>query len=354
MDYNNKIAINIRVDEPNKQYVVKFSADSSTFNKIISIYGSFWDAQLKAWRIPFTEASRKMLFLLFDTRQLVFQNWEEKNKYFVDLYLQELKLKGYSPKTMKCYMDSLKRFERYISKDFENVSASEIRQFHLNLLSKGHSHSYINISISCVKFLYLKVLKSDLDIQSIARPKKEKKLPKVLSTEEVKKIISSLTNEKHKTILYVVYSAGLRVSEVASLRIEDIDSARMMINVRQGKGRKDRYVMLSQNVLDQLRKYYSLYKPNNWLFEGADRATPINDRTIQRIFKNACMQAGIKKDVSVHCLRHSFATHLLESGTDLRYIQELLGHSSSKTTEIYTHVSKKSISNIKSPIDNIL
>ena len=159
------------------------------------------------------------------------------------------------------------------------------------------------------------------------------------------KILQSLSNIKHKAILTLVYSAGLRVGEVVKLKPEDIDSDRRLI------GRKDRYTLLSDIALRILREYYKEYKPSKWLFEGARKGRHISTRTVQAIFRQACEKAGIKKEVSLHSLRHSFATHLLENGVDLRYIQEILGHKSSKTTEIYTHVSKASIASIKSPLD---
>lgn len=182
---------------------------------------------------------------------------------------------------------------------------------------------------------------------NIPRPKKIKKLPKILSEKEVVKILNILDNEKHKTILCLTYSAGLRVGEVVNLKCENIDSDRMLIRVDQGKGRKDRYTLLSETALKQLQKYYQLYKPSDWIFPGAKEGKHLSERTVQRVFKNACKKAKITKDVSVHSLRHSFAIHLLERGTDLRYIQELLGHNNSKTTEVYTHVSKKSVEKIK-------
>ena len=167
-------------------------------------------------------------------------------------------------------------------------------------------------------------------------------------------ILVALKNEKHKTILFLIYSAGLRVGEVIKLQPKDIDSQRMLIHVVQGKGNKDRYTVLSEIALEQLRKYYKLYKPEIWLFPGQDSKEYITERTVQRIFENACNVAKITKKATVHTLRHSFATHLLEGGLDLRYIQELLGHSSSKTTEIYTHVTTKSLSNIQSPLDKLM
>ncbi len=187
----------------------------------------------------------------------------------------------------------------------------------------------------------------------IKRPRKDKKLPVVLSKEEVAKIINSVDNVKHKAILMLVYSAGLRVGEVVRLKTEDIDSKRMLIHIKGAKGRKDRYTLLSEIALGILREYWRQYKPQKWLFEGARKDRYITTRTVDKVMEHACTKADINKDVSVHTLRHSFATHLLEGGTDLRYIQELLGHQSSKTTEIYTHVSTQSLGKIKSPLDGL-
>jgi site-specific recombinase XerD len=208
----------------------------------------------------------------------------------------------------------------------------------------------LNQAINALKFYYGSMLKKKF-LYEIKRPRKDKKLPVVLSQEEVAKILSSIDNIKHKAILMLVYSAGLRVGEVVRLKPEDIDSTRMLIHIKGAKGRKDRYTLLSEIVLEILREYWRKYKPEKWLFEGARKDRYITTRTVDKIMEHACEKAGIKKDVSVHTLRHSFATHLLEGGTDLRYIQELLGHQSSKTTEIYTHVSTQSLGKIKSPLD---
>jgi integrase/recombinase XerD len=166
--------------------------------------------------------------------------------------------------------------------------------------------------------------------------------------------LNSLENEKHRAILFLVYSAGLRVGEVVNLRVDDIDSKRMLVHVRQGKGAKDRYTILSKAALEQLRIYAKKYKPETWLFPGGNNEGHLTTRTVEKIFENACNKINLTIKATVHTLRHSFATHLLERGTDLRYIQELLGHSSSKTTEIYTHVTEKSLSKIESPLDRII
>jgi len=186
----------------------------------------------------------------------------------------------------------------------------------------------------------------------IDRPRREKTLPTVLSEEEIISILNSIDNIKHKAIIMTIYSAGLRISEVIGLKIKDIDSKRMQIRVEQGKGKKDRYTLLSGKALEVLRAYFKVYKPKIWLFEGQG-GEQYAGRSIQNILKTAVSQTDIKKRVTVHTLRHSFATHLLENGTDLRYIQHLLGHESSRTTEVYTHITTKGFEQIKSPLDKL-
>ena len=186
----------------------------------------------------------------------------------------------------------------------------------------------------------------------IERPRKENYLPEVLSEEEITSILKAISNLKHKAIIMVIYSGGLRISELINLKVKDIDSDRMQIRISQAKGKKDRYTLLSNKTLLILRKYFTEYKPKEWLFEGVSGGQ-YADSSIYSIFKKAIASANIKKKVSIHSLRHSFATHLLENGTDLRYIQNLLGHSSSKTTEIYTHITVKGFDLIKNPLDKL-
>jgi site-specific recombinase XerD len=203
-----------------------------------------------------------------------------------------------------------------------------------------------------LKFYYGEILKRRF-VYEIIRPKKDKKLPVILSQEEVSRILSSISNIKHKLILMLIYSAGLRVSEVVKLRIEDIDAKRKLIHIRGAKGRKDRYTLLSDTAIETLKEYMKEYKPQKWLFAGQNENNHITARTVQKIFESTCKKAGVIKEVTVHSLRHSFATHLLESGVDIRYIQELLGHKSLKTTAIYTHVSSRDMGKIKSPLDSL-
>jgi site-specific recombinase XerD len=332
---------------------IVFNYSREIVEKIKLIPSHRWDPNQKAWFIKNNENNLKLLKLIFSDEKVI----EESgviDPVFYQMH-QELKLKGYSHKTIKSYLGHIKRFSEYLSITLNEVGTDDVKSYIVYLMEqKECSHSFANQAISSIKFLWTKVLlKSNYPIELLSRPKMQKKLPKVLSKEEVLDILMALKNEKHKTLLYMIYSAGLRVGEVVRLQIDDIDSKRMLIHIRQGKGRKDRYTILSEVTLKQLRKYYSIYKPEKWLFPGGNNSDFLTERSVQKVFENACMKAKIKKKVTVHCLRHSFATHLLEGGTDLRYIQELLGHNSSKTTEIYTHVTTKNLGNIKSPLDNM-
>jgi site-specific recombinase XerD len=236
-----------------------------------------------------------------------------------------------------------------------DLSNEDIRRYILHQIEKENlSAGTINQSINALRFLYVEIVKRPMVLGDIHRPQKGKRLPVVLSLDEVKNIFDSLGNIKHRVMLMLTYSAGLRVSEVVHLRPEDIDSKRKLIHVHEGKGKKDRYTILSDSVLEGLRVYWKVHKPKKWLFEGQTEGEPYSIRSAQRVFECAAEKAGIGKDVSIHSLRHSFATHLLEQGTDIRFIQELLGHSSVKTTEIYTHVSRRHIASIRSPIDQII
>ena len=274
-------------------------------------------------------------------------------KFFEDLR-KELVSRKYSYKTIKGYIYYNKDFISYTRKEPSEIKDADIKDYLVYLSeTKGAATSTLNQAINALKFYYGSMLKKKF-VYDVKRPRKDKKLPIVLNQEEVGKILTSLDNVKHKAILMLVYSAGLRVGEVVRLKPEDIDSNRMLIHVRGAKGRKDRYTLLSESALKVSREYLNRYKPSHWLFPGPDKERHISIRTAQRIFEMACDHGGVKKEVTIHSLRHSFATHLLENGTDLRYIQELLGHKSSKTTEIYTHVSSRDLMKIKNPLDQIL
>jgi site-specific recombinase XerD len=214
------------------------------------------------------------------------------------------------------------------------------------------STATLNQLLSAYKILIAEVLRKEWEDFHIRRPKLEQKLPVVLSGEEVKRIISSITNLKHRTYISLIYSCGLRLSELCHLKVADIDSDRMQIHIRSGKGAKDRYVMLSERILHMLREYWKVYRPKVYLFEGATKGEAVSRRTVQHTFSEAIIKSGINKQPCIHTLRHSFATHLLEKGVNLIAIQKLLGHSHVKTTTIYTHL-QTSAASIKSPFDDL-
>ena len=265
---------------------------------------------------------------------------------------QKLKYKRYSPNTISTYVSCLDQFNRFIQKRGLQINEETIYQYLMSLVEKGYSRSSQNQHINAIKFYLEKVLKQESKTYYIERPLKKRKLPVVLSENEIQRILSNISNLKHKALLSLIYSCGLRVGEALNLKINDLDSDRMLISVRNGKGEKDRMVPLASNVLKLLRTYYKQYQPSDYLFNGAEQG-PYSATSIRNVLKRAVYKSYIKKNVTPHTLRHSYATHLLEKGTDLRYIQVILGHSSVKTTEIYTHVSTKNLQAIKSPIEEM-
>ncbi|MEC3907829.1 tyrosine-type recombinase/integrase [Tamlana sp. 2201CG12-4] len=273
-------------------------------------------------------------------------------QFAMDLMLQKLTLKKYSQNTIKTYLHMFKQFLAYIHPmPLHQVTTGHIMHYHKELVTKRNvSSSYQNQSINAIKFYIEKVLNLPKVTYDFCRPRKAKTLPKVLSLEEVSLILDVTRNIKHKTILSVIYGCGLRISECINLKIEDIDSSNMRVWVRNAKGKKDRITLLSPSMLEQLRAYYKLYKPKQWLFEGVS-GNQYSVSSVRQVFNRSKKKAGINMPATVHSLRHSFATHLLDAGTNLRHIQKLLGHNSSKTTEIYTHVGTANLINIKSPFE---
>ncbi len=269
-----------------------------------------------------------------------------------DQMKRDMELKNYSPKTRSCYLASVKSFALHFHRSPAELGDQEIREYlHYLIQEKKVSQSAISQSYSALKFFYETTLKRDWNGFRIPRVKMGKKLPVVLSLQEIQAILSAARNLKHRALLMTTYSAGLRVSEVVHLKVSDIDSQRMMIRVQQGKGEKDRYTLLARRTLEVLREYWRSYRPKDWLFPGQPAKGSLSVSAVQRIFEKVLDQAGIKKHATVHTLRHSFATHLLEAGTDLYHIQRLLGHTTPKTTAIYLHLSRKDLGGVSSPID---
>ncbi len=264
-----------------------------------------------------------------------------------------MRSKRYSEQTILTYCDALKVFLLFYNERLiESLDQKDIIHFNNEyILAKNLSSSYQNQVVNAVKLFFKTVEHKKMEVDLIHRPKKEKLLPNVLSKEEVKLILEAPINVKHRAMLSLIYSCGLRCGELLNLKPEHIDSKRGLVLIKQAKGKKDRVTPLSPKILELLRNYYTAFKPTSFLFEGMRVGERYDERSLQQVLKQSIKKAGITKPVTLHWLRHSYATHLLEAGTDLRYIQELLGHSSSKTTEIYTHVSNKELQKITSPFD---
>jgi len=265
----------------------------------------------------------------------------------------ELRSRKYSKSTYKAYIYYNRLICRTLQKTPEEIHAEDVTKFiALMEKDKNYTASAINLALSAIKFFFRHVLKRD-DISEHHRPHQDGRLPIILSKEEISKILGMEQNLKHRLLLMLVYSSGLRVSEVVALKREHIDLSRKVIYIRLGKGRKDRSTLLSERAAQFLEEYCKFFEIQKWLFPGQPASHHLSIRSAQHIFDKAVLRAGIIKKITIHGLRHTFATHLLESGTDIRYIQTLLGHANLRTTERYTHVAKRDILNIKSPLDNI-
>jgi len=361
--------------------LLEFSKDEEILKIFRSQYKVLWSSTRKLWYIPKEEFVLQDFFQLMRGKAWIdyskLKNTEKehsrtkeqrsstKKDTTIELsqnlttklceYKKWLKHKRYSESTINTYTEAIKHFLIFFGdKEIRNLNNEDIVEYvNDHIIKKGLSFSYQNQLVNSLKLFFKEVEKSKIDIEKLERPRREYKLPNVLSKEEVKQILNTHTNVKHKTMLSLIYACGLRRSELLNLRPIDVDSKRGLLIIKQAKGRKDRVVPISDKIIEMLREYYRMFMPKNWLFEGQIAGKQYSEKSLQNVLKQALEKAKIKKPVSLHWLRHSYATHLLEAGTDLRYIQELLGHKSSKTTEIYTHISTKTIQNIKSPFDDL-
>ena len=271
-------------------------------------------------------------------------------------FKKDLEIKGFSDRTVDSSLRHVRTYREHLDRPIDpNAAGVQVKDyFHYLLHTKNASRSYVRQSYGALKYYYTVTLGLGWDVNRIPRVRQVHKLPEILNREEIKRLLAVTKNIKHKAMLMVTYSAGLRVSETAALKLADIDSERMTIRVDQGKGKKDRYTILAESTLEFLRGYWRMYEPSHWLFEGQDPARHLNVSSLQRAFYASKEKAHIKRPVTVHSLRHSFATHLLEQGTDIHIVQRLLGHSSIKTTTIYLHLKKESLTKVVSPLDRLL
>ena len=330
---------------------VDFEKDNDLIAAIREMDGARWSQSKRVWHLPDTEMYRTNFGLPLAEESLPSQ----EGIAALDKFKQHLRSKRYSENTIKTYSEAMKSFLIfYRLKSINAIDNDDVIVYNNEfILKKGISSSYQNQIVNAIKLFFKTVQNQVIDIEKIHRPKRAKVLPNVLSKEEVKAILEAHSNMKHRVMLSMIYSCGLRCGELLSLQPVHIDSKRQIVLLKNAKGKKDRITPLSPKILLMLREYYSIYKPITFLFEGKYPGFAYESRSLQQVLKRALEKAGINKPATLHWLRHSYATHLLESGTDLRYIQELLGHNSSKTTEIYTHVSTKSIQQIKSPFDDL-
>lgn len=358
--------------------VIKFSYKSSINTIIKKSNYAVWNSELRSFTlkpnrrilIEFIKAvSPKLKIQLhqqlsitdLEISRLLLEQHYKKDRFFKSCpleYLKYLHLKNYSKNTIITYHNFFLRFInsfKYANiEDVNYFESPKINEYHNHMMEeKKYSPITINQSVSAIKLYFEKVLNRVLDLNEVVRPQKEKTLPKVWDAKQISKLFRQISNKKHKALLSLIYGGGLRIGEVLNLKISDISSATMRIRVVQGKGKKDRYTLLSKYSLEVLRAYVKEYKPVDYLFEG-QLGDKYSNSSALMVLKSAIKKAGIPRIGGLHTLRHSFATHLLESGIDIRYIQELLGHSSSKTTEIYTHVSNKYLDTIKSPMDDVI
>ena len=268
--------------------------------------------------------------------------------------IDDMKLRNLASRTIEVYVARVASFARYFGRSPADLGRDEVRAYLIHLVHDQHvGWSTFNQTVAGLRFLYEVTLGREGVLVHIACPKQPKKLPVVLSLDEVARLFAAVVGLKHRAILMTAYAAGLRISEVVALRVDDIDSQRMVLRIRQAKGRRDRYVMLSPRLLALLRAYWKAARPTEWLFPGDIPGRPLTVGTVHRVCVQAARDAGLGKHVTVHTLRHSFATHLLEAGTDIRTIQVLLGHRNLKTTAVYTHVSPVAVEATRSPLDRL-
>ena len=375
-----KPRLRLQVGRHRQQDVVflQFEKDRFLIDAIKSLGYARWSATKRQWYLPRQKFDLEQLFSMLSPIAFIdysaikltdkgtrgvnkrrrvdpAMHLSDGNAMLVETFRLWMQHKRYSQSSIHTYVQAIRRFLTFCEpRPAEQLGNDDMVRFVNDcLIAKGLSFSYQNQVVNAAKLFFREVVRSPIDTEKLERPRREFKLPNVLSKGEVAAILDVLPNMKHRCMLSLIYACGLRRSELLKLQMGDIDSRRGMLIVRNAKGRKDRMIPVSEKVIEMLRAYYKAYRPMVWLFEGQRKGTRYSEESLSKVLKTAIKKAGIKRDVSLHWLRHSYATHLLESGVDLRFIQELLGHKSSKTTEIYTHVSMKSLQNIKSPFDDL-
>jgi site-specific recombinase XerD len=372
--------VEFRISEKEGLLVIKFLGryDPKWIDEMMTYGRCYYDKKRKEWLIPWSKLTCDSLADYFSgrgiavnvTKQVVNQELIAERKLTGDeirgqqlggkaldgldslaMYLDENR---YSSRTRESYLSMLEFFFRYFSnKEPLEITEEEISRFIYDFIIRlGYSAAYQNQMVSAIKTFYTISGKGKVDPEFFERPRRRRALPKVFSKDEVSRILNAVRNPKHKLLLWMIYSCGLRRSEVTNIRLPDLDRGRGILHIREGKGRVDRIVPVSEKVWEKIDEYMPGYRPREYLFEGQTGGR-YSSESVYHVFKDALLKAGIKRDVGVHSLRHSYATHLHESGLDIRYIQELLGHKSTRTTEIYTHVSRRNLVAVRSPIEDL-
>ena len=338
----------MRWDKPNRRWIIPHYRDN--LQKLKDHFGERLTSFLEEESAIYTPSTEAIVTIKVDRSKLPLQTENE-----IEKMIRWMEHKRYSESTITSYTESLRTFLSFcLPKPLQEITGKDLVCFvHEYIIPNKFSYSLQNQTVNAAKLFFRDVIQTDLDVETFERPRTQHTLPNVLSKEEVKAILTVSKNQKHRAMLSLIYACGLRRSELLNLQPMHVDSKRGLLLIKQSKGKKDRVVPISEKTIEMLRDYYKIYRPKVWLFEGEKAGEKYTEQSLQKILKKALQLANIQKPVTLHWLRHSYATHLLESGTDLRYIQELLGHSSSKTTEIYTHVSTKNIQQIKSPFDDL-
>lgn len=350
---------------------LEFQYDPDINRIVKAIDGVKWSTTKRCWHIPYSDRSFQFLDRMIQEQQFEVPEFkalceEREYKYFdkkvssgqessLKDFKEYLEVQRYSSRTIDTYVKALKVFMSYTNKkEIDQLSCADLIDFNYNYVVRNRfSSSYQNQIISAIKLFYNIQLGIEADFNQIERPIRGRPLPEVFSVQEVERLLKSIRSLKGKVMLSLIYACGLRRSELINLRLNSIDSDRKMLKVVEAKGNKDRLVPLPESLIEKLREYYKAYRPLKWLFEGNERGKQYSATSLREFFIKAKKSAGLTKKLTLHSLRHSYATHLLENGVDLRFIQEMLGHKSSKTTEIYTHVTTKSIEKIRSPFENL-
>ena len=373
------LQLDLAIHRNQQVILLRFTYRKDWVERVRKLPNNRWSKTFKCWYIPYEESAITLIYQTFEnTKDIQIEISEALQPLSTNLaasrlindeevetaidrteeiarFTKWMRSRRYSESTIKTYAQAMRVFLRFCkSKTIEEIENEDIIEFNNRyIVANQYSSSLQNQVVNAIKLFFRVIENTRLEIDLIHRPKRAKLLPNVLSKEEVKLLLGGIINLKHRMMLSLIYACGLRCGELLHLMPIHIDSNRMILLVKQGKGRKDRIVPLSQKIIEMLREYYKLYRPKVYLFEGMTAGAPYDERSLQQVMKQSVQRVGIEKPVTLHWLRHSYATHLLESGTDLRYIQEILGHNSSRTTEIYTHVSTQSIRKIISPFDTL-